>query len=693
MSDNKNELDYNDIEEIDDINDALNNDDKKNEENNDDKKSNLTENRYEDTEKKEGDNNEDNISEIYKTNKNKIENNQSTLKFQENEENNINNNIKNEDEINNNNINSNNINNQNYNNISSINNNRNFDSKLHVRNPVPLSKLQIAENKYYQIKAEIEEKFFNNNLDNLDTNENAKYTQEMISYLEKLNDVLTQIISNTKIKDQKSGRNKSPSQVKDPELLFQEQQKLNDNSEKLIEVYKKQLTNLQNRLDIVSNPDYLPNLKYENQQLDREIYNLQIENKKLKNTEKLNDIVISKQNKGENKSAIVLKRLKMDYDNIKRQNNNFLQKVEKNKFQEEENEKKINQLNEWVEKLRTIAKDMYNITEYENIKTEEKNEKKLSDKKNVLIKNIEILQKVKNTNQKKYELEISTNEKTIIELQETKKNLELKLQNEKDNFPQYENISIPPSKNNNNQIKKKNNNNNNNNQIPEATPQEREEIMKEIEKVQKQKEEMMNIINQNENNIEDNNNKKGQKPFIKPFKDLQRQNSTNAKNDISNINPMIENSNFGLNGENENRSLLNNTKENEPFLEKDEIEGNEEENEKDDDNNEYMENEEKENKDDENNDDKNIIENKENSDVPKFLEGFDDNEKEVEIIKKDNEKDDTNEVIKERKNRMEILQRESMNNILEEKRKKEEEEENKKKLPPNEFEDIEEFQI
>ncbi len=688
MSDNKNELDYNDIEEIDDINDALNNDDNKNEENNDDKKSNLTENRYEDTEKKEGDNNEDNISEIYKNNKNKIENNQSTLKFQENEENIINNNINNEGEINNNNINSNNNINQNYNNITSINNNRNFDSKLHVRNPVPLSKLQIAENKYYQIKAEIEEKFFNNNLENLDSNENAKYTQEMISYLEKLNDVLTQIISNTKIKDQKSGRNKSPPQVKDPELLIQEQQKLNDNSEKLIEVYKKQLANLQNRLDIVSNPDYLTNLKYENQQLDREIYDLQIENKKLKNTEKLNDIVISKQNKGENKSAIILKRLKMDYDNIKRQNNNFLQKVEKNKFQEEENEKKINQLNEWVEKLRTIAKDMYNITEYENIKTEEKNEKKLSDKKNVLIKNIEILQKVKNTNQKKYELEISTNEKTIIELQETKKNLELKLQNEKDNFPQYENISIPPSKNNNNQIKKKNNNN----QIPEATPQEREEIMKEIEKVQKQKEEMMNIINQNENNNEDNNNKKGQKPFIKPFKDLQRQNSTNAKNDISNINPMIENSNFGLNGENENRSLLNNTKENEPFLEKDEIEGDEEENEKED-NNEYMENEEKENKDDENNEDKHIIENKENSDVPKFLEGFDDNEKDVEIIKKDNEKDDTNEVIKERKNRMEILQKESMKDILEEKKKKEEEEENKKKLPPNEFEDIEEFQI
>ena len=131
----------------------------------------------------------------------------------------------------------------------------------------------------------------------------------------------------------------------------------------------------------------------------------------------------------------------------------------------------------FVEVRENIAKDTYNITEYENVKTEEQNEKKLTNKKNTLIKNIEILQKVKNTNQKKYELEISNNEKTINELQETKKNLELKLQNEKENFPQYENIQIAQNKN----TKKKKSN------IPESTVEEREEIMKEIEKVQKQK--------------------------------------------------------------------------------------------------------------------------------------------------------------------------------------------------------------
>ena len=51
MSDNKNELEYNDIEEIEDLNDAVG-DINGQKENNEDKKSNISENRYEDSEKR-----------------------------------------------------------------------------------------------------------------------------------------------------------------------------------------------------------------------------------------------------------------------------------------------------------------------------------------------------------------------------------------------------------------------------------------------------------------------------------------------------------------------------------------------------------------------------------------------------------------------------------------------------------------
>ena len=55
-----------------------------------------------------------------------------------------------------------------------------------------------------------------------------------------------------------------------------------------------------------------------------------------------------------------------------------------------DNDEKIKQLNEWQEKLEKIAKEMYDIKEYENVKDEEEKEKSLNEKKNALIKKYEV---------------------------------------------------------------------------------------------------------------------------------------------------------------------------------------------------------------------------------------------------------------------------------------------------------------
>ena len=62
----------------------------------------------------------------------------------------------------------------------------------------------------------------------------------------------------------------------------------------------------------------------------------------------------------------------MDYDKTIRENEKLSKKIEEYKNKEIENENKIKQLQEFVDKLHTIAKDMYNITDYENVKIEEK---------------------------------------------------------------------------------------------------------------------------------------------------------------------------------------------------------------------------------------------------------------------------------------------------------------------------------
>ena len=110
----------------------------------------------------------------------------------------------------------------------------------------------------------------------------------------------------------------------------------------------------------------------------------------------------------------------MDYNKLIRENEKISKKIEEYKIKESDNENKIKQLQEFVEKLRTIAKDMYNITDYENVKIEEKNEKKKEEIKNQYKKRIEILKKKKESNINKYKQEISINQKKITNLQKKK---------------------------------------------------------------------------------------------------------------------------------------------------------------------------------------------------------------------------------------------------------------------------------
>ncbi len=305
-----------------------------------------------------------------------------------------------------------------------------LNSNTMFHNP-PMTKLEKAENKYYMIKNEIEEKFFNHNnsIDEMDYEQEqkaiAKKNKEMISYLEKLSNVLSMIIENTKIlnKQNEMKKNKRVQQQMTQEQLFQEAEQLNLNNQKFIEVYRKQYTNLQARLNQVSQGDYLQHLENESKELDEKINKMEIEKKKLQNEQKLNEIVINKISKGDNKGNFELKRIAMDYESLKRQQVNLVTKLEQKKQIKSDNEIKLNQLSEFEERLKNIAKEMYNLTTFENVKNEEKNEKKMEEQKKSLTHKIAILEKVKYTNRKKYEIENQKNERTIIELQQSKDEL------------------------------------------------------------------------------------------------------------------------------------------------------------------------------------------------------------------------------------------------------------------------------
>ena len=188
-----NEDDFVDIEDI-----EINNDDVGSEKEN--KKQNLQDNGF-----------EENIQEnIEKVNENKKEedNNNEKIEYKDieknllinNENNQENKNIENDVKFDNPNVEYDN-NHQNYKEVSPPKNDfqqpiikkkntfNTFDNSIHIHNPVPLSKMQLAENKYYKIKEELNKKYFNTitpeNPEDIDNSviESKKY-KEMISYLE-----------------------------------------------------------------------------------------------------------------------------------------------------------------------------------------------------------------------------------------------------------------------------------------------------------------------------------------------------------------------------------------------------------------------------------------------------------------------------------------------------------------------------
>ena len=427
-----------------------------------------------------------------------------------------------------------------------------FDNSIHIHNPVPLSKMQLAENKYYKIREELNKKYFssldeqiedNPSLDNT-TIESKKY-KEMISYLEQLNDVLTEILKSSRIQQKEAEKIKKKAVQKTPEQIYQEQQRMNDNQEKMIEVYKKQLASLQNRINQVSKPCFLEELVEKNRKLDEEIEKIKITNKKLNNEQKLNEIVISKQNKNEqeDKANMLLKRMNMDYDKIVRENEKLSKKIEEYKIKENDNENKIKQLQEFVDKLRTIAKDMYNITDYENVKLEEKNEKKKEEMKNQYKKRIEILKKKKESNIHKYQQEIAMNQKKINNLQkqliEVEKELEIEQKNKNIR------LGIVPTPTSRPDKEEKNEENNENNDINMNNEENNEKNNKEIKRCEDGSYD--NIIANEE--ITTNNN------VINNIKEPNGKEIFDAK-DLSNINPMNEISvdvQFGENEEKKNK--------------------------------------------------------------------------------------------------------------------------------------------
>ena len=439
----------------------------------------------------------------------------------------------------------------------------------------PLSKVEIAEANYYVLKTELEKILEKDEFDSVE--EISNQNEEMINYLSKLSTTLSTLVDNsTKEKNDKI-KNKN------------EQKEKQEN--KIIEVYKREYLRLENRLKQLTSPLYKEGLKRELQNLDNEIQKKESQNKKLKAYQRQSELLIEKQSKNLGREQFELKRLKMDLNNINSQKILVIEKIKKNNNIIQENYARITQLNEWQQKLEKIAKEMYDIQEYENIQLEEEKEGEIEKIKENLMKKIEIYEKVMKSNKNKYESEISRNEKTIFNLEQRK--LELiqnyravigeeafqKLLNEnkemfEQNFNSDDNLGDNNENNDNNNINVNNSNNENrisqqdNKQINisfgNSENKNKNYIKSESNGQKSINNEESNNITENDNNIEsrnnekeikeDDNNKRNNVPlFLQDY--VEKEEEQNKENEIGNLNE-IEDENINDNKIKENSNNI-----------------------------------------------------------------------------------------------------------------------------------------
>ena len=306
------------------------------------------------------------------------------------------------------------------------------------------SKMQKAIEQYNKIKKQI---------NNIILKEPPKnYTESshkigiMLDNMNKLNDILTIIIENGRIFNNKKLYSKNNNNVKKKTFLRKNQsldqinkkpQTIEEANQKLVNMYKNEYERIKERLEQVTSKNYVESKRKRIEELNAEIELLEKDNRTLKRDQQISESLLKKEIHGDSISNHIKEKMSEceKYNNIY---NSLLKKIENGEQTEKDNEIIIKNLQEREEKLEAMAKQMYGIYEFDNVKDLEKKEQKKKSEMEKLKKQIEIIDKALISNKKKYENEYKQNEFFIQNLHNSKDELLTVFKEKKDQLEKCE---------------------------------------------------------------------------------------------------------------------------------------------------------------------------------------------------------------------------------------------------------------
>ena len=310
-------------------------------------------------------------------------------------------------------INDNTINNTlNINDISTnINDNSNFQNSLIFRN-IHEKNFYEAEQSYLKIKNEIN--IITNTSKESDITELSKENSKMLIILNKLNEIMTQFTKDVPMN--KRYIKKKLNNNNDVNIRIQA------NNYKILNQYRNEYNYLDNKIKTLNDPSHKDYLIQEKELLKEEIESLENEVNNLKKIEEINNVLIEKNLKNPYLQKMLLNRVELDYYNLEHSYNLLKKNSEKNKARIEENDIKIKELLELKERLDKMAKELYNITEYLDVKELEIKKDEDNKKLNRLRKNYNITINALESLKRKYiqGVKNSENERILKEKKKTK---------------------------------------------------------------------------------------------------------------------------------------------------------------------------------------------------------------------------------------------------------------------------------
>ena len=191
--------------------------------------------------------------------------------------------------------------------------------------------------------------------------------------------------------------------------------------DKLTEKFKEEYKNIQNRMQVFSDKNYLDIDEKESVLDDIDYYEKKI--KYLKNLNRVNEVIISGNEKNPKIKDIFIKKIEINYANSKLENEKLTKTIKRNKKKIPENEKKIKELKKQLNDLQNEAKNNYNIDDNFNKEEFEIINKDLLDEKEKIKKRLEIILNFSEIEATKYKNCISINEKEIEKKTTDKKKL------------------------------------------------------------------------------------------------------------------------------------------------------------------------------------------------------------------------------------------------------------------------------